>query len=516
MSGTNTAAGRYQQLSSSRQSFLDRAREAAILTIPTLVPPDGHGPQTKYYTPYQGIGARGVNNLGAKLLLALLPPNSPFFRLMVDDFTLEEMTKQEGMRAEVERALNKIERSVMNEIETTALRVPAFEAIKHLIVAGNGLLYMPRQGGARFFRLDRFVVHRDPMGNVLEIITEEDVAPDALPEALVPKDSKNPQKIVKLYTWVRREAKAWKIHQEVNGVTIPKSQGSYPLDKSPWIPLRWTQVDGEDYGRGYVEEYLGDLRSLEGLSKAIVEGSAAAARILLLVNPNGTTKAKDLAEAPNGSVRIGNKEDVTVLGLEKFNDFRIALETVDRIESRLGFAFLLNTSVQRAGERVTAEEIRFMAGELETALGGSYAILSQEFQLPLVNVLMDRMEKAKRLPALPKDLIKPSIITGIEALGRGNDLSKLDSLVIGAAQALGPEAVAGAINADDYMKRRATALGMDATGLIKTPEQRAAEQQQAMMQQMMDRLGPKGMDIVRDQLKPETEGGAQAQAAPAE
>ena len=57
------------------------------------------------------------------------------------------------------------------------------------------------------------------------------------------------------------------------------------------------RVDGEDYGRSYVEEYLGDLVSLEGLTKAIVEGASASAKTLFMVSPNGTTRAKALAES---------------------------------------------------------------------------------------------------------------------------------------------------------------------------------------------------------------------------
>ena len=43
-------------------------------------------------------------------------------------------------------------------------------------------------------------------------------------------------------------------------------------------------VDGEDYGRGRVEEFLGDLQSLESLTQAITEGSAAAAKVVFLVS----------------------------------------------------------------------------------------------------------------------------------------------------------------------------------------------------------------------------------------
>ena len=107
MHNGSSCAQRYEQLVSERETFLDRARECARLTIPTLMPESGHSQSSRFYTPYQGIGARGVNNLAAKLLLSLLPPNSPFFRLTIDDFTLEELTKQEGMRAKVEEGLNK-------------------------------------------------------------------------------------------------------------------------------------------------------------------------------------------------------------------------------------------------------------------------------------------------------------------------------------------------------------------------------------------------------------------------
>lgn len=511
-----TAAGRYGQLEQDRRPFLDRARDASKLTLPTLIPPDAASNVTKYYTPFQGIGARGVNNLASKLLLALIPPNSPFFRLIVDDFTLEKMTQRAGMRAEVDKALNKIERTVMGEIEGNAIRVSAFEALKQLLVGGNTLLYLPTEGGMRVFRMDRYVVKRDPMGHVMEIITKEDVALDVLPEAIQESikgadglnklsEDELSTKTVELFTWVKRYSDRWVVHQEVRGQILQGTKGKYPLDKSPWIPLRFTKIDGENYGRGYVEEYYGDLKSLEGLTQAIVEGSAAAAKVLFLVNPNGTTDQRTLSDSPNGGIRSGNATDVTVLQVQKQADFSIAFQTIEMITQRLSFAFLLNTAIQRGGERVTAEEIRYMAGELEDALGGVYSILSQEFQLPLVNRLMHQMERQKRMPALPKGVVKPAITTGLEALGRGHDLNKLQSL-LQAISALGPEVISQRLNVGDFISRTGTALGIDMDGLVKSDAEIAQQQQQAMMMQMMDKLGPKGMDILRDQMAPGPDG----------
>ena len=493
MEQTKTAAGLYANLESLRRSFLDRARECAELTIPSLLTKDGHSEASRLPTPWQGIGARGVNNLASKLLIALLPPNEPFFRLSIDDYALEELTQQEGMRAKVEEGLNRIERSVMNEIEGNAIRVGGFEAIKQLLVTGNVLMYLPKEGGMRVFRMDRFVVRRDPMGNVLDIITKETLSPEALDpkirellEGQTDGSTDAGAKTLDMYTHIYRDDGKWKVHQEIKGIRIPGSEGSYPIDKSPWIPVRFTKIDGEDYGRGYVEEYLGDLKSLEGLTQSIVEGSAAAAKVLFLVNPNGVTDIAELAEAENGAFKEGMATDVSTLQLQKYNDFRVALETANQINERLSFAFLLNSAVQRSGERVTAEEIRYMANELESALGGIYSILSQELQLPLVKRLMYQMERQKRLPVLPEGTVQPVIVTGMEALGRGNDLNKLNMFfqAAGLISQLPPE-----INKSDALMRTGASLGIDMKGLVKSQEEIAAEmeqaQQQAMMQQMM-------------------------------
>ena len=98
------------------------------------------------------------------------------------------------------------------------------------------------------------------------------------------------------------------------------------------------------------------------------------------------------------------------------------------IEERLQFAFMLNTSVQRNNDRVTTE-INYVSKELDDSLGGLYSLLSQELQLPLINRLMFQMERKKALPNLPKESVRPKIVTGLEALGRSSDLQRLNTFV---------------------------------------------------------------------------------------
>ena len=103
---------------------------------------------------------------------------------------------------------------------------------------------------------------------------------------------------------------------------------------------------------------------------------------------------------------------------------------------------------------------------------------------------MDRMQKQKKLPKLPKDKVTPAIVTGIEALGRGNDLNRLDIYLSGIAQMLGPEALGQYINISEYMARRASALGIDTDGLVRSKEELQQMAQQQQEQQMAASMAP--------------------------
>ena len=508
----NTCAQRYNKLTADREIYLDRARECSELTLPALVLPEGFSSASDLYQPFQSTGARGVNNLASKLLLLLFPPNSPFFRLAMDNKTKQELDEEGQLRAEIEDGLAKIERELSSEIETSAMRVHVFEALKHLIVSGNVLIHLPKKGGIRVFPLSSYVCKRAPDGELLEAILQEKVSPRALPPGMEGIDYEKDEPL-KVYTKIYRvSTEKYEIYQEAEGMVIPGSEGTYTRELLPWRALRMVHLDGEDYGRSYVEEYLGDLKSLEGLMESLVSAAAASSKLVFLVRPNASVKRRDLTAARNGAVIGGMPEDVKVLQTEKSHDMRVVLDTVQRIEERLAFAFLLNTSIQRQAERVTAEEIRFMAQELESALGGVYSILSQEMQLPIVHILMDKMASQKQIPKLPKGIVKPVIVTGVEALGRGNDLNKLRTYVqdlVQLAQA-NPETIQR-IDFGELTARLATGHGIDTTGLIKTDEQLQQEQQEAQMaqqqaqqQQMMASVAP---GVAKEVVKAGMEGG---------
>ncbi|MCA1995712.1 MAG: head-tail connector protein [Armatimonadetes bacterium] len=490
------AAGRYYALATERDPFLNRGREAARLTIPGLLPRDGHTGSSDIEQQYQSIGSRGVNNLASKFVLGMFPPGTAFYRYQLDDATLAELSTSgdgEELRGELERALSRREGITMARVDATDRSI-FVELMRQLIVAGNVTLFRdPKEKKSRLFRLDSYVVRRDAAGNWVEWIGVEKIAWAALPDDLraalkedVKYAAKGDDDQLTLYHAIkRRDDGFYHYHQEVDDFMVPGSEGRFRPDEVPALPLRFSAIPGESYGRGYVEEYYGDLLSLEELSKALVEGAAVAAKVVFLVNPNGTTKAKALRDAPNGGFVSGNANEVTALQVDKQADLAVARQTAEAIEQRLSFAFLLNTAVQRNAERVTAEEIRFVAQELEDALGGIYSLLSVELQLPYVKLIEAELRREGKLRALPDETVNLTIVTGLAALGRGQDLNKLRAFSTTLVEMIGPQELVRRVNVDDLINRVAAAVGLNPTGLIRSPEELAAEEASAANQQAL-------------------------------
>ena len=520
------ARDRYTQLSRGRSQFLDTAVECSRLTLPYLIQEDLSSQPThqKLHTPWQSVGSKCVVNLAAKLMLALLPPQTSFFKLQVRDDKLGDEIPRE-IRSELDLSFSKMERMVMDYINASSDRVVVHQALKHLIVSGNALIFMGKEG-LKNYPLNRYVINRDGNGNVCEIVTKELISrkilamdlPEPLPNS--PGDdgykTGSDDQDVEVYTYVRLDMNGrWIWHQEAFDRIIHGSRSTAPKNANPWLTLRFNTVDGEDYGRGRVEEFLGDIRSLEGLSQALVEGSAAASKVVFLVSPSSTTKPKTIADAGNGAIVQGRPEDVGVVQVGKTADFRTAAEQINTLERRISDAFLLLNV--RQSERTTAEEVRLTQMELEQQLGGLFSLLTVEFLIPYLNRTLHILQRNRELPKIPKDLVRPQIVAGVNALGRGQDQQSLVMFIQTLAQTLGPEAIGQFLDSGEFIKRLAAAQGIDVLNLIKTQETMEQErmQQQQMMQQqaLLEQAGQFANSPMADPSKNPAVGEAMNQTA---
>ncbi len=155
---------------------------------------------------------------------------------------------------------------------------------------------------------------------------------------------------------------------------------------------------------------------------------------------------------------------------------------IGTLSQRLSEAFLILNV--RQSERTTAEEVRMTQMELEQQLGGLFSLLTVEFLVPYLNRKLSVAQKTGDIPRLPKgDIVRPTIVAGINALGRGQDRESLGQFLQTIAQTMGPEALQTFINPEEVVKRLAAASGIDVLNLVKSMQELQAEQQQQMAQQ---------------------------------
>lgn len=497
-----TAAERYAQLSADRMIFLDTAWTCAELSIPHLLPRSGTANGQRLITPWQTMGAKGVNVMASKLLLSLFPVNTNFFKLQINDGEFVANPELNAkIKSEIDLSLSRTERIITQSISESLDRVAILQGLKHLVCTGNVLMYLGKKG-IKVYPLDRYVVVRDGEGNATEIVCVEAINRQFLPKEFreIPRDAGNHtgengpspstdvtvgEDEVAVYTHAKLIDGKWIWRQEADGKLVPNTEGTASIDNSPWLPLRFNVVDGEDYGRGRIEEYLGDLKSLEGLMQAMVEGSAAAAKVVFLVSPSATVKPVDLAKARNGAMIQGRAEDVAVVQVDKRADFSTAYQMITQLTQRLSEAFLV-LSV-RQSERTTAEEIRATQQELNEQLGGIYSVLTAELVQPYLKRKLYTLERAKQIPKLPKGVVFPTVVAGIEGVGRGQDREALLRFTQTAMQMLGGEAMKY-LNMEEFIKRLAASEGIDALNLIKDQQQQQAEAQAAQQQQLTQEL----------------------------
>jgi hypothetical protein len=480
-----SARQRYDALSGYRSQYLTTAVRCSELTLPYLIREDddsGKNSRAVLVTPWQSVGSKGVTALASKLMLALLPPQFSFFKLQLDDSQLELPPE---VLSELDQSFAKIERVIMEDIAASTDRVIIHQAMRHLVVGGNGLIFMGKDA-LKFYPLNRYVIDRDGNDNLIELVTKERISKKLL-EGLIPEDKfskmiqSDPDQVSNdecdIYTHVQRVGKFHVWHQEAEGAIIKGSKGKAPIDRSPWLPLRFNTVDGgESYGRGRVEEFLGDLISLDSLMKSLVEAASVSSKVVFLLNPGSSTKPATVTAAKSGDVIPGKEGDLTAVQVNKALDLQTAEKMVASLEARILEAFLVLRP--RHSERTTAGEVRMSQMELELQQGGLFSLLTVDLLVPYLRRRLDILQKSKRIPEIPQDIVKPAIVAGINALGRGQDWDSLTQLTAALAQSLGPESIQQLLNPIELVKRLVAARGIDALNLIKTPQDIQAQKQE--------------------------------------
>ena len=377
-------------------------------------------------------------------------------------------------------------------MEISQLRATLVDSLKQCIVGGSVILHIPEDENPKTYSLETFVIKRSKSKRVLEMIMKEclmfseldkDTQKQLIESNKLKDEQKSGKKSIDVYTVVKRKDDGkYSVHQDIMDMVMEGTEGVYKEDELPYIFVPFVDR-GESLGRSYVEDFIGDLNSYEGLRQSVLEAAAESARLIYLVKPNATLTAKKLQSANSGDVLVGNPDDVGVLQADKRLDLQIAQAEMEVLRRDLGTLFLLDSSVTRNAERVTAEEIRRVSQELEVSLGGIYSTLANVLQSPLVKLYLKRLKRKGIINDALKDSIDIEVTTGSAALGRGTEFNSITAFLQTTQAVLGDQ-FGTYVKVSELIARVANSLDISTSELVKSEEEIAMEQQQAQQAQL--------------------------------
>ena len=417
----NSASELWMACSGQRTGLVTRVERYAALTIPKVCYPDNYdSDNTDESHDYQSIGAQAVNHLSNKLMLAMFAPSRPFAKLQAGPKAKKQAEAMKLTETQLEGILANGERQAIKELDSRGQRPKLFAVMRHLVVAGNVLLVLEKRG-MRVIGLKNYVVKRNIWGEVMHLCIKENVKFDELDKDIIRMYRKqySDDTKVEFYKWIKREDNgSYSMSQWVNEYRLPVAfDGRWPADKLPYQAVTWDIADESDYGTGLVEEYVGDFEALSVLSESVVDGAVLGTEFRFMVNPTGQTSVEDMNNSENGDALPGLPADVAPTQGGNPIAIQVANETLEKYERRVSRGFLMGSSVIRDAERVTQEEVRMTAQELETSYGGVYSTLAGSLQKPVARWLFD----AIKLDLNGADL-EVTIVTGLDALSRNGDL----------------------------------------------------------------------------------------------
>lgn len=469
-----------------------RSEEYARWTLPYICPTD-NSEGTEQDKADVAIGPRLVNHLANKVVDTMFPHDRPFFTIALTPEMRGQLRKELGEDEEagfaeaVRSETVAVEQAAMRKLRLTEYRPRAVEAVKHLIITGNSLIRRMPDGTRVVYGIKDYCMRRTIFGKPIELLLKDSKRFGSLPESIqrevrIGDKSYKDDTPVELYTHFKWDGGRWCMKQGVDSTEMAAIVKYKPVDV-PFLSLVWNLSRGDHYGRGHVEDHTTAFHQVDVLTRASIDMFGIMADIHFFVDPASVLDVSELNKAPRGSYHQGRDGDISTPDIGTRLEVSAIQQYIQSLERELANAFLLNSSGVRDAERVTAEEIRFIALELESAFGGLYSRLALEWQQHEAEYAVSQINFDADLDT-KVSTFEVVVTTGLETLSREGqldnlrralqDLQMLDTV---------PEDVRVTINNQKFASFIFTNHAVNFKEFLFTPEELAANNAAEMKQQ---------------------------------
>lgn len=487
-----TIAGEFKRLDGLRTVRLESSEKFAYYTIPSVFPRVDTTDQTISIGMNDSVGAAVANHLANKLVTTLFSPNRPFFRLIpnnmskpvkelqaaIDGNDPQAQEQAQAAFADLRSKFVTTEKDSVKYLENIGYRTAATNAAKLLIITGDVVIRSQKDKKSSVYSMRDYVCEKDINGEDIVLIIRDSLVFGALNEeqkeaVIKAGDEKDyvATTPVTIYTKLELQLDGrYKITQAIENHDLPDADKIVKKNDSPFTHLSWNLSKGENYGRGLVEDYAGSFHMIDNFTDFQSRMAAKMADMKILVDPASNIDVEQLNDSETGTYVSGKPSDTGMLttGLDQGLQYMEAIIMMHK--RQISAAFLYQSGTTRDAERVTREEIRENAAELEIAHGGVYSRFASDWQSKAAY---------EALTAIGEDLsdvVEPQIMTGMDSLSRTgemqairiwmDDLSAMNNL---------PEPLLAWIKAGEFAQYTAIQRGVDHGAFVMTVEEMQAE-----------------------------------------
>ncbi len=491
-----TIAQEFKEHDGKRQTRLEASEQYAYYTIPSVFPKLDTSDNQVSVGMADNIGSLVANHMANKLVTTLFSPNRPFFRIVLDDSSKEaklleeaENSGDEQVMAQAQQAVDaaadafaQTEKKAVKYLENIGYRTSATHAAKLLLVTGDVVIRSTKDKKSVVYGMRDYVAWKSMSGQDVGMIVRDampfgNLEPDMQASVQAASDKPDrymPQTDVTIYTkLLLQDDGRYKVTQAVENVDIPEGEepNLVTSDSSPFTHLSWNWSKGENYGRGLVEDHAGSFHVIDQLTTAQLMLAAKASDIKTFIDPASGIDVEELNSTESGTYISGKLGDVQAQQMGMAQDLQHMEAVIEKHKRQISAAFLYQQGGTRNAERVTAEEIRENAAELEIAHGGVYSRFASDWQQKVAR------EATAAVGDDMGDVVEPQILTGMDSISRVgemqavhmfvNDLAILNNL---------PEDARSALNIQKYANFAARNRGVETGEFVKTPAELQADQ----------------------------------------
>ena len=362
---------------------------------------------------YDATAMDAAEQLAASLLASLTPTWSQWFGLKPGPDLSEE--EAEALAPVLEEAA----KTIQSHFDRSNFAVEIHQCYLDLIVGGTASLYFEEsetgdfsafkftsvplsqvvlEEGASGFLNETFRVLELPLDHIKERYPFAELPPKIMREGT--KDTQLKFKILEAVqpNGLIYDFTACLLDVENDPVVLHTGK----FEESPVINFRWLKSPGEIYGRSPVMKALPDIKTANKIVELVLKNASIAVTGIWQADDDGVLNPANIELAP-GSIIPKAIDSKGLQALEMPGRFDVSELMLDKLQSRIRHALLIDKLAPVASPRMTATEVLERSAEMSLLLGATYGRLQTELLTPLIKRAFQILRRRGEIPDIALD-----------------------------------------------------------------------------------------------------------------